>query len=326
MLQKPLVVITGAGASYAFGYPLGAELVRRIYDLKGLDSPFIRELNLTGPFDDLIEAIEGLDHSSIDRVLQTRDELWPVGRIAITECLLKCENIKNLSLHTGTGPTDSRTQGRWYGKFFELLTARVQDFPHFASLPISFVTFNYDRSFDYFFWRWLHKKWPKDGSKIDEYLLNRPIIHLHGQFGKLPFQLPKDQRSEAVEYASHESLSVEQLKRVSEGIRIVHDDTLSNSDEFTAARLVLGNAAAIVILGFGYDDVNFKRLSLHRRNRQVAMYSTAFGESPGGHNRIRQMLAAGNDGAVSGMLGPTSQGIKDFLGEIWPDLTMRLDD
>jgi hypothetical protein len=325
MFQKPLVVITGAGASFAFGYPLGAELVTEIYELPA-DKPSFERLNLSGPLQDLKAAIEGLDHYSIDRILQTRDDLWPVGKLAITECLMRYENPSSLSFNTGKWPENWRHRERWFGKFFELLTAQVPDFANFALVPISFVTFNYDRSFDYFLRRWLHQKWPKDGSKIDEYLLNRPIIHLHGQFGKLPFQLPSDRQSEAVEYASYESLTVEQLKIVSEGIRIVHDDTLSNSDEFTAARRALGNAAAIVILGFGYDEVNFKRLSLHRRNRQVAMYSTAFNESPGGLNRIKQMLAAGNDGAVPGMLGTKSQGIKEFLAEICPDLMVRLAD
>jgi hypothetical protein len=217
MFQKRLVVLMGAGASIGSGYPLGPELVRQICETnpKNGRSPFAR-LNLITEFENLREAIRSLDHSSIDRVLQTRRDLWSVGKLAITQSLLKCES-HDLSYHTEKWTDGDHRRHRWYGGFFELLTAEIPNFAHFAMLPLTFVTFNYDRSFDFFSWRWLNEKWPDNRIDIDQYLLKNPIIHLHGQFGKLEFQVPEELREACVDYASYPNLTPERLQHISTG-------------------------------------------------------------------------------------------------------------
>ncbi len=304
----------GCRASRAYGYPLGPSLVTEICQYSDNVDPF-GKLGVAEQFRTLKYAIRTLDHSSIDRVMETRKDLWDIGRLAIATHLMGCENVQDLSLHGRKLTPADPALGRWYGQLFELLTPKSPRFELFAKIPVTFVTFNYDRSFDFFFWQWLQEKYrePKDNEAIHKYLLDNPIIHVHGQLGKLAFQLGAP--VEKIEFGKYSSSREPGLvERAAKGIKIVHDTELDTSSEFEQARSKIAKAVAIVILGFGYDDVNFRRLGMDTVDQEERLhyFTTAYGVDDGGRERIRAMC-----GTRSGFIGGESQGIREFLNQHW---------
>ncbi|NOG83805.1 MAG: hypothetical protein HND49_08370 [Planctomycetes bacterium] len=168
---------------------------------------------------------------------------------------------------------------KWYGDVVnELKPSSVDSFDN----NVSFLTFNYDRSFEHYLFLSIKNSYEeiKDVKQCAEIVSSIPIIHLHGQIGKLPWQSNDGsgrQYSESFEEIKYIrktlSRNVEYLGstlakarhyivNISKQIKIIHEKELDSDDEFQKAKILLNNAENIYFLGFGYHDVNLKRLNI----------------------------------------------------------------
>lgn len=282
MVTKPTVFILGAGASEPYGYPSGKKLVQEIIDglqdrnelfqlCEGLEfykqeiDKFCNALRLSGDF-------------SIDSFLERNTEFIELGKVVIGLTLFKKENPNTLS---------SGGKDMWYGDLVnELKTPSKNDF-----LPkVSVLTFNYDRSFDhYLFTSIKHSYWGLSDNECASLVKSVPIIHLHGQIGKLPWQdtngagRPYNNTLKELEIIK-KSMSQNGIlmngqivssakhyikKEISGQIKIIHERELDSDPGFSEAHRLLTKAEKIYFLGFGYNDENLRRLRIKNLSKDI---------------------------------------------------------
>lgn len=265
MIRTPTVFILGAGASAPYGFPIGSQLVADIIELhhdeKAERAGFDRVVH-----SDFVKALSKSDRNSIDEFLSRYPDFADIGRYVIARILSECERTHTLNRSPVPTQKESntvvverrkeRSKGRWYHYLLDKLqTENPEDL---LKNNVTFITFNYDRSFDQYLWNRL--KWgynlPEDAAS--EIAIQIPIVHVHGQIGVLPW----DHRNSGgvLEYGGNPE--PDYLRRVSQEIKIIHDETLNDCDPFKIARKWIGNAESIVFLGFGYHRLNMKRMGL----------------------------------------------------------------
>lgn len=289
MITRSTVFILGAGSSIPYKYPSGEQLVREIN--KGLvegNDLFQSCLALEFSKREIERFNNALRFSgdfSIDAFLERNEEYLELGKVVIALSLFEREDISELF---------SEGNDKWYGDLVnELKSPSKNDFKN----EVSFLTFNYDRSFDKYLFASIKNSYEISSVECNSLLKNIPIIHLHGQVGKLPWQdtrkgrhydknfnalsLIKDRsvfknkysaydRDSAVLYIRHE---------ISGQIKIIHENKLDNDLAFKDAHKLLKDAERIYFLGFGYNDENLRRLKIadlsENITKEVAPGSTA---------------------------------------------------
>jgi len=272
MIKKATVFVLGASASLPYGYPSGETLVTEIVDeLQSKASLFelCRQLEFTER--DIISFAESLNRSgdkSIDAFLERNAGFIRLGKIAITLKLIEKEDEDFLF-----SPGDDK----WYGHLVnELKSASVETF----SNNVSFLTFNYDRSFDHYLFNSIMSSYEeiKDSAMCAEMVKKIPLIHLHGQIGKLPWQecqgidrpysksTPSSDLLKRALLAGVDWIDLSQARHfmfdISNQIKIIHEKELDNDSGFQEAKKLLSKANNIYFLGFGYHDDNLRRLNI----------------------------------------------------------------
>lgn len=275
MIKKPTVCVLGAGASIPYGYLSGETLVTEtVSELLYKDSllfKLCRELEFTErEIIKFAETIRCSGDKSIDAFLERNSAFIELGKVVITLKLIEKEDERYLF-----SPGDDK----WYGDLVnELKSSSINVFDN----KVSFLTFNYDRSFDHYLFVSIKNSYEeiKDDKQCAEIVNKIPIIHLPGQIGKLPWQ---DNNGIGRHYSKNfkgfdslkrilsmgEGYSEAQLAEtrdyifnISKQIKIIHEKELDSDIGFQEAKRLLDNANNIYFLGFGYHDDNLRRLNI----------------------------------------------------------------
>lgn len=284
MITKKTVLVLGAGASWPYHFPLGGELVARILSFNPsyvIHNPGFREHGLSRTlhpiFDDdrlfvaFRKCLREANCSSIDVFLSNHPEYDRVGRASIATVLIPCENWGHL---VGTD------RPNWYNYLKNKMGDSVDNFQ--ASLNnLVIVTFNYDRSLEYFFYTSLCATF--DPAKGLELMQSMNIVHVHGQLGKPHFltdtnnrQYSQDLNRDAVEIAASQ-------------IKVIYDQ-LDDSEEFKQAHQALSKAERVCFLGFGYNETNLRRLELRKCFKGRILLGTAFDLETDEVRRVRNLV------------------------------------
>lgn len=243
MIQKETVFVLGAGASIPYNFPSGKTLVKAIikhsYD-EGTPfaNLFSRELRTR-----FSEALNLSFAPSIDDFLEKRPEFMEIGKAAISAQLITKENPPYIS---------RETKGNWYELLWECMQAKVDDF---SKNQVSFITFNYDRSLEFFLQRALINYFGIQKDKANEILDEIPIVHVHGMLGAFKKEQPF--------YRDYNPLLTEDIIETSaKMIRVFHEKSLDADEIKGKADLLFKKAWTICFLGFGYHPVNIQRINL----------------------------------------------------------------
>jgi hypothetical protein len=184
MIKKRVVFLLGAGASFGYGYPSGAELMAA---LTGNQGDYLRFFDLEGiPQDRVFEFQNRLRRSglsSVDAFLQRNANSADIAKIRIAQELAARERavLEGRIAQRAWGPET------WYGYLFSnLLDTGAID--NFAPNDWSFITLNYDRSLEFDLTTMLSNayegtNWDACARLVAERL---NIVHLHGYLGPLP--------------------------------------------------------------------------------------------------------------------------------------------
>jgi hypothetical protein len=273
MLTKPTVFVLGAGASHDCGYPLASELMFSISDNSVLWNEYNISPNRTEPLYSIINCtridferfcyvLKRSAAQSIDIFLENTPEYIDIGKCAIAAQLITYENIDNL-----LGDRDKNI--RWYEQLFNGLGRRGKEFEESISF-ISFLTFNYDRSLEYYFLHTIENTFDRMLREASEQTAQINIIHLYGQLGS-----SLGISSIGRDYSP--TLTPDIIRSAASQI-IIPDKRFTPTKDFQKAYNLLHNAYRIVFLGFGFHPENIQRLiSGAEISERCQIIGTSFG-------------------------------------------------
>jgi hypothetical protein len=250
------VFVMGAGASAPYNFPLGIGLVREV--INRLTQHESAELFRNLGFDQdemhrLASALTRSGRQSVDAFLEHRPEFLEVGKAAIALVLIERELSSTLF---------EARPGGWLDYLFDRLNC---PFERFGKNEVAFITFNYDRSLEFYLFTRLQNSYEKSAEACADQLSQIPIVHLHGDLGALPWHLSP----EAIrEYDS--KVSPEAIKIAASRIKIIHEDIADRDSEFEKAKQLLNEADLIYFLGFGYNSTNMARLGVNNIRDGIA--------------------------------------------------------
>ena len=199
---------------------------------------------------------------SIDLFLARNPEFMQLGKLAIMLCILEAEKKSRFRESTNTHQQD------WYSYLYQKLTDDLitkEDCRRLSENNVSFITFNYDRSLEHFFYESL--KYSFNGIKeaiILEQLSKLRIIHIFGQIDNLDWQTPQKH----IKYGN-----VKGLTTLSPNVRIIYDE--NKNPEIEECHKLLNNAERIFFLGFGYAKENLELLNIPKSLQTNNIFGTA---------------------------------------------------
>jgi hypothetical protein len=164
MITKRTVFVLGAGASAHYGFPTGGDLLLAAQELTERQLEEHIPSSMQSGISTLYDTLAHTGESSIDAMLETRGDIQVPGKALIARLLLQAEwNVK-----PKYGP-----KYNWYRTLFAAVNAPTLS--EVLSQPVTFVTFNYDRSLEHFLAEALRVKFTPDQT-IDPAGLRRMFI------------------------------------------------------------------------------------------------------------------------------------------------------
>jgi hypothetical protein len=249
--QKRIVIVLGAGASAPYGFPLGETLLSEI---RGTSYPtkLFEGLGITSDqVEEFRRSLAGSTVSSIDRFLELRPEHSKPGKALLAWVLSEAEFRNDLY--------SERSAGRWYRYLFDEFIIRGSFEELFNGIHISVLTFNYDRSLDYWLLGALRERFNKNEDECRKQLQKLDLIHLHGTLGGTPLTSASARAYGAIKDHAALASCLDDILVIHESARI--------SAPWARAHELLNLASAVVFLGFGYNRLNLERLGIDRNCR-----------------------------------------------------------
>lgn len=286
MIEKRTVFILGAGASCPYGFPTGRGLRAKIIGefVSAYESLLDerKKLGIDGinegypSSQDTKSFVTRFDESStesIDLFLSRHPQFERIGKIAIALTILNMEHSSRFRERMRNPSED------WYFHLFNSLTRELagrDGYRSFARSNVAFVTFNYDRSLEYFLFNsLLHAFEGADPVKVEEQILRIPIIHVYGQVAPLQWHDPNGQN--VLKYGKcMDSFRAINWLNVINCLYVVREERRNPNLE--QARDEIEEADRVFFLGFGYGNENLKTLgfpNVLKRNHHIC--GTAMG-------------------------------------------------
>ena len=279
MICRKTVFILGAGSSLSYGFPLGRGLVFAIDWTISTPNPGANTLLKILRQHDLSELTtfkEQLRTSnlSIDAYLESHPEHLEMGKAAIATVLIPLENPGRLQRSAGGL--------EWYEYLFQQMGMKRDRFEESAK-NLSIITFNYDRSLDYFLYRSAVAAFGE--TFAINVMKEIPIIHVYGQLGKPIFFTKCDQDPTGGFRRDYTPDLIEAIVSTCVYEIKIMPERSDDSREFILARDLLSKADVLCFLGFGYDPTNFHRLQVSEHFRGGAIYCSIVGLA---HDEVRR--------------------------------------
>jgi len=271
MPDELVALVLGAGASAPYGFPVGRGLVDDICEnfpdrYVKLVKHGVSEREYRAMAEELALRLRRARTFSIDSFLahETNRDLGETGKVAVTMSLLPKETMETLD-----SPADPGDD--WYRHLADSV-ARGQ--VELAGV----ITYNYDRSFEQYLFDALANRYSE--TEAGKFLLCRtPIVHMHGWFGRPPWQGGDDLHDPPIPYGGLQDLDYRAtIIRAASQVRMIYEPQSHRS--LGAAAMVLQKADVLVFLGFGYDETSLQRLGLEQNLRSgVPIIGTGYGLS-----------------------------------------------
>lgn len=248
-------LVLGAGASAPYQFPLGPQLKQLIQEfanqLPGRPSPLLDHGFSLSEINEFRKSLERSYGTTIDNFLENRPSFNKMGSIAIASILAEYEKNSNVF------PKNS-----WYRYIYDAVAPNKAD----PSLISGIITFNYDRSLEFFLYETALRT--HEGKPLEDALLKiekLPIIHIHGSLGKI------------TEFEFEEVHTTEAISEAAQRIRLVHDIDVDDSDGVKTARKLIADSSETLIIGLGYDERNLKRIDLLNNSLRCKIFGTGVG-------------------------------------------------
>lgn len=312
MIETSTTLILGAGASAPYGFPYGAcykQSVLEALNLSRYDSAW--NITTRQERDQVYKKFLNSD-MSIDQFLRIPENksFLDVGKKAIQIAISEHESRSKNNLM-------KRGPGRWYDLLFNaMLTGPHQ---RFGDNKISLITFNYDRSLEYFLFRKLKERYPEKsdvdlGKEMINYKGLMPsysvyYYHVYGLLG-FPHFDPQHQHEPSVQMKYGVNIALSKISRGISGIQLVKDpDVLERFPQDNVLEQIK-NSEHIAFLGFGFNMDNFGLFNQKDLWAGKDVWVTATGEQTKEREEALQEL---NLYGAKIRLGEPDEDIYDFL-------------
>jgi len=278
MIKKNHLFVLGAGTSIPYGFPSGSELVRNIIDYTSKGKLIYMYLKWLG-YDErevsrFSQDLEKSGMISIDTFLEYRNDYLEMGKVILTLTISIFEYKS--TLYSGN-PANNL-----YGYIFNKMITEPEKF---SDNKISFITFNYDRSLEYFFINALRSGFNLKTREAANILKRIPIIHAHGKIGYLKDEVnSRELWDRENPYGVNIKILLEKeetflnLGRISDMINIIHEGEADNSIKERIENEI-SKSELITFLGFGYNYMNLKKLGFSNGNElgHISIKGTTYG-------------------------------------------------
>lgn len=299
MIEKWTVLVLGAGASHDYGFPTGRNLLRLILsdlDTAGWHKDTLHQLGFEDPeMTSFREELSSSGQGSVDEFVESRQEYLALGKAAIASRLVPQERPDMV--------TSRGERMQWYEYIRQQLGTRKDDV---AATGLSVITFNYDRSLEFYLFSAFKSSYGMTDDDALELLETIPIIHVHGKLGE--FSVAEQSKGRLY----RQDRDIDAIKTAIDGIKVLHE-TDDSSPEFEEARKLLGEAHLICFLGFGYLSTNLNRLKVRAqaakpdKRKPPHLFGSAFGLGDAQKRAVNAAL----HGNIT--LGGRGEGTLDFL-------------
>lgn len=285
MIKEKTVFILGAGANKPYGFPTGNELREQICrnsyknivskipkNDRGYISEYYKE-----EVQDKLESFTSIffksSTPSIDLFLSRNIVYADIGKLSIIVEILEAEKDSKFREDMVVKDQD------WYSYLFHFMTKEIvtnENYKDFSSNNVSFITFNYDRSLEFF----LHESFINSfNGEIDKKSLNDEFnkiyfAHVFGIVAPLPLydEMPKDT---TLEYRA--KYTIDKAMFLRRNIKLIHEGTQQDISEIKSK---IREANRIFFLGFGFANENLEILELPKiLNNSQKIYGTVLGKS-----------------------------------------------
>jgi len=154
---------------------------------------------------------------------------------------------------------------------------RPDDYKHFCENKVAFITFNYDRSLEYFLYDSIYHAFYEKRHEIEKNVdafIPFPIIHVYGSVDEIS---PSDWYHDSCNYYGNFNY-FELVEKLSKRIRVIGEERADNEIKEKVRELVK-NYKRIFFLGFGYAQENLEAIDLLKKinYKTTFVYGTALG-------------------------------------------------
>lgn len=243
---KKITLVLGAGSSTSVGYPVGAGLRTKIFQLATQErQPFAIQAGLytnDAQLHQFVSAFRKSQMLSVDAFLARRSEYAEIGKMAIATLLLEIEDEQHL--------LDVDHKNHWYRYFYNKFASESWSSLDFSDITI--VTFNYDRSLEKYLHVSIKESYGKTDLEAAEKLETLKVIHVYGSLGS-----PIAGKADYLAYGGE--ISEDKVKIAANTIKVIPEGR-DDDETLECARKMLANADCIAFMGFGFDETNVARL------------------------------------------------------------------
>lgn len=300
MINRNTVLVLGAGASADYGFPTGRKLRIDICEqLAGKRAGPLRsqltDYGISQPdFRKFSEALHRSGMPSVDAFLENKSKYMDIGKAAIAASLIPYERPESLL---------GELELKWYEYLFQRLGTSLEEF---QTHKLSIVTFNYDRSLEYFLFTAIRNSYVGTDEAAIALLKTIPIIHVYGQLGKPAF-LGEDGRSYSPDVNRNSiTACLDELQIISEANKRTRRGLSEAKGHLTSAEL-------IAFLGFGYYGPNVRRLTSSYPYDCEHAYGTAYEQGETERARHKNTLEESGFFRRTITMGNSNQNVLPFL-------------
>lgn len=287
MLKSKTLFIIGAGASKAYGFPLGKELYESIHNgdyiklytefLQNTDCAKGEKIGYLNTANQLVNIVKSSKYSSIDSLITNIPNYEKQAKEAIALLLLEKEMESRNAFFQIADDND------WIKYLVHACRENILN-ERGNEPEISFITFNYERSLEHF----LNKALSEYRYNASHFInTNISISHVYGKIGRLEWQI--DAPIGVLEYGwDHRNCH---LSAIQNAINLMSYERFMEENEDTNIFLnKIISADKIYFLGFAYDQINLEKLrfveALKNFKKPKKIYGTALGI---GEDRISEL-------------------------------------
>lgn len=305
MIKRKTLFVLGAGASMPYKFPSGEGLYREI--CRGMEGnnfqypiDFARlasECNiLKSSVDDFRLTLTRSGANSIDTFLAYRPQFERIGKLAIAYAIGHRENA---------GCLDPDVDDHWYRYLWAHMHAGATDARSLTNNKVRFITFNYDRTLEYFLFQAIANLYGVDDQAAMQVLKSLEIEHVYGRAGGLNFGNSGEPGRDFVRVErSADLLEAASTLRTIPELR-------ADDEAFQRFRKSFDWAEDVVVTGFSFDPLNCERLGFNsviewneapeRRKPPPLIYVSTLGMTKAQVNTARRRLFRGQElNAVEG--------------------------